>query len=50
MINRREFLRVAAGAALAVTPELLLALRQSGGTLIQRAIPSSGRLVVVGGK
>ena len=42
MINRREFLGITAGAgaALALTPELLRASQQSGGTLIQRAIPS----------
>ena len=33
-----------AGAALALAPELLRAHQQSGGTLIQRAIPSSGEL------
>ena len=47
MINRREFLEIAAsaGAALALAPETLRA-RQS---LIQRAIPSTGeRLPVVG--
>jgi aryl-alcohol dehydrogenase-like predicted oxidoreductase len=51
MVNRREFLGVAAGAgaSLALAPELLLALRQSRGTVIQRAIPSTGeRLPVVG--
>ena len=51
MVNRREFLGMSlgAGAALALTPELLRALRQQGGTLIQRAIPSSGeKLPVVG--
>ena len=47
MINRREFLGIAAGAgaALALTPELLRALRQSQGQLIQRAIPSSGEML-----
>jgi aryl-alcohol dehydrogenase-like predicted oxidoreductase len=51
MINRRAFLGIAggAGAALALTPQWLRALGQSGGPLIQRAIPSSGeRLPVVG--
>jgi hypothetical protein len=51
MVNRREFLRitVGTGAALALTPELLHALEQSGGKLIQRAIPSSGeKLPVIG--
>jgi aryl-alcohol dehydrogenase-like predicted oxidoreductase len=49
MINRREFLGItaAAGAALALTPELLGALHQSGGKLIQRAIPSSGEMLPV---
>ena len=48
MINRREFLEITAGAgaALTLTPELLFA-RQSGGKLIQRAIPSSGETVPV---
>lgn len=46
MISRREWLgrSVGAGAALALTPELLRALHaleQQGGSLIQRAIPSS---------
>ena len=36
-----------AGAALALTPELLRALQQSGGKLIQRAIPSSGEMLPV---
>jgi len=49
LISRREFLgtSLAAGAALAVTPELLRALQQSGGTLMQRAIPSSGEMLPV---
>jgi len=44
MVNRREFLGVAAGAgaALAFPSELLRAYQQSGGMLIQRAIPSTG--------
>ena len=48
MISRREFLgtSLGAGAALALTPELLRALQQPGG-LIQRAIPSSGELLPV---
>ncbi len=64
MINRREFLEIAAGAgaALAFTPpldaarggpelvegpELLPAHQQSAGTLMQRAIPSSGEKLPV---
>jgi aryl-alcohol dehydrogenase-like predicted oxidoreductase len=44
MVNRREFLEIAAGAgaALALAPELLRAHQQSAGMLMQRAIPSSG--------
>jgi aryl-alcohol dehydrogenase-like predicted oxidoreductase len=44
VISRREFLgtSLGAGAALALTPEWLRALQPSGGTLIQRVIPSSG--------
>ena len=47
MINRREFLGItaAAGASLALTPELLRAFDQSSGKLIQRAIPSSGEML-----
>jgi aryl-alcohol dehydrogenase-like predicted oxidoreductase len=47
VITRREFLgtSLAAGATLALTPELLRALEQSAGTLIQRAIPSSGEML-----
>jgi len=50
MISRREWLgrSLGASAALALTPELrraLGALQQQGGTLIQRAIPSSGEMV-----
>ena len=51
MIDRRQFLGVAAGAgaALALTPALLRALQQPGGKIIQRAIPSSGeRIPVIG--
>jgi aryl-alcohol dehydrogenase-like predicted oxidoreductase len=49
MINRREFLGITAGAgaSLALTPELLRALEQSQGQLIQRAIPSSGEMLPV---
>jgi aryl-alcohol dehydrogenase-like predicted oxidoreductase len=51
MVSRREFLgvTVGAGASLALAPELLRALRQPGGTLIQRAIPSSGEKIPVVG-
>ncbi len=47
MINRREFVGITlgAGAALALTPELLFA--QTRGTLMQRAIPSSGEMVPI---
>ena len=49
MISRREFLDTSLGAAaaLALTPELLRGLQQSGGQLIQRAIPSSGEMLPV---
>src|SRR6187401_2415080 len=49
MINRREFLGITAGAgaALALTPQLLRAFQQSGGKLIQRAIPSTGEMLPV---
>ena len=49
MINRREFLGItaAAGASLALTPELLRAFAPQGGKLIQRAIPSSGEMLPV---
>ena len=48
MIDRREFLGLSlgAGATLALTPDLLRALEQSG-KLIQRAIPSSGEMLPV---
>ena len=51
MIDRRKFLGIAAGAGatLALTPELLRALQQSGGKLLQRAIPSSGEMLPVVG-
>jgi aryl-alcohol dehydrogenase-like predicted oxidoreductase len=51
MISRREFLGTSLGASatLTLTPELLLARQQSGGKLIQRAIPSSGELLPVVG-
>ena len=57
MIDRRKFLGITAGAgaSLALTPQLLRALQQSGGTLIQqpagkliqRAIPSSGEMLPI---
>jgi len=48
IIDRRKFLGVAAGAgALAVTPEVLRAFRQSDRALLQRAIPSTGEKVPV---
>jgi len=49
LISRREFLGTSLGttAALALTPELLRALQQPGGQLIQRAIPSSGEMLPV---
>jgi aryl-alcohol dehydrogenase-like predicted oxidoreductase len=51
LISRREFLgtSLGGGAALALTPGLLLALQQSGGKLIERAIPSSGEMLPVVG-
>src|SRR5262245_29560298 len=49
MISRREWLgmSLSAGASLALTPEFLRALKQQGGKLIQRAIPSSGEMLPV---
>jgi aryl-alcohol dehydrogenase-like predicted oxidoreductase len=50
MINRRDFLGMAAGAGagLALSPELLRALQlQQTGKLLQRAIPSSGEMLPV---
>jgi aryl-alcohol dehydrogenase-like predicted oxidoreductase len=50
MIDRRKFLGMAAGAgaAMALTPQLLRALeQQQTGKLIQRAIPSTGELLPV---
>src|SRR5688500_9753251 len=49
MVSRREFfgITVGAGASLALTPELLRALRHSRGALIARAIPSSGEMLPV---
>jgi aryl-alcohol dehydrogenase-like predicted oxidoreductase len=54
MISRREWLGMSlgAGATLALTPELLRALQalqQSGGKLLQRAIPSTGEMLPVVG-
>lgn len=51
MIKRRDFLgmTVAAGTALTLAPGLLRAFQQSGGTLIRRAIPSSGEMLPVVG-
>ena len=48
-VSRREFLGISlgAGASLALTPELLLAVAQPSGKLIQRAIPSSGEMLPV---
>ena len=47
MLDRRRFLGMAAGAGafLALPPGLLHAFRRPGGTLIQRAIPSSGEML-----
>src|SRR6187200_2175196 len=47
MINRRKFLGITAGAgaSLALSTDLLRAFEQSGGKLIQRAIPSSGEML-----
>ena len=52
MVTRRDFfgISVGAGAGLALSPQLLRALegiQRSGGTLIQRAIPSSGEKLPV---
>jgi len=49
MITRRELLgtSLGAGAALVLSPSLLRALEASKGTLLQRAIPSSGELLPV---
>jgi aryl-alcohol dehydrogenase-like predicted oxidoreductase len=49
MVNRREFLgaTLGAGATLTLSPELLRALQQSSGKLIQRAIPSTGEMLPV---
>ena len=49
MINRRDFLGITlgAGATLTLTPQLLRALQQQSGKLMQRAIPSTGEMVPV---
>jgi len=49
MIDRRRFLGIAAGAGagLTLSPELLRALQQQSGKLIQRAIPSTGEMLPV---
>jgi aryl-alcohol dehydrogenase-like predicted oxidoreductase len=49
MISRRAFLgtSLGAGAALALTPELLLRAFAQSGKLMQRAIPSSGEMLPV---
>ena len=46
-VNRREFLGITlcTGAAFGLTPDLLRALQQSEGKLIQKAIPSTGEMV-----
>ena len=47
MVNRRDFLGITlgAGASMALTPELLRALGQQSGKLVQRPIPSSGEML-----
>ena len=49
MINRRDFfgITLGAGATLTLTPQLLRALQQQRGKLMQRAIPSSGEMLPV---
>src|SRR5829696_1972615 len=49
MFSRREFLgtSLGAGATLALTPELLLRAFEQSGSLMQRAIPSSGEMLPV---
>lgn len=49
MISRREFIgtSLAAGASLALRPELLRAYQSSTGQMIQRVIPSSGETVPI---
>ena len=47
MVNRREFLGITlgAGATMALTPQLLRALQQQSGKLMQRAVPSTGEML-----
>jgi aryl-alcohol dehydrogenase-like predicted oxidoreductase len=49
MIDRRKFFEIttAAGAGLALSPQLLRALQAQSGKLMQRAIPSSGEMLPV---
>lgn len=49
MLNRREFIGTSllGAGALALTPELLRALEQTSGTLIQRTIPSTGEKIPI---
>ncbi len=49
MVSRREWLgqSIGAGAALSLTPDLVRAIQQSAGKLIQRPIPSSGEMLPV---
>jgi len=49
LISRREWLGLSlgVGAAMALPPKLLAALQQSGGRLLERAIPSSGEKLPV---
>jgi len=49
MMNRRDFfgITLGAGATLTLTPQLLRALQQQSGKLMQRAIPSSGEMLPV---
>lgn len=47
MLTRRDFLTISAtaGATLSLTPQLIRALQQQSGKLLQRAIPASGELL-----
>ena len=49
MINRRDFfgITLGAGATLSLTPQLLRALQQQSGKLMQRPIPSTGEMLPV---